>query len=263
MTSQGPRRLTRRWLFVAGTIIGVLRLLGWTLEVRGRDNVPREGGAIVVFNHHSYADFVMVGWPVVFGIGRPLRYIAKREVCVHPLIGWATRWGDVVPVDRASASARAGAFREAEDALRAGDLVAIAPEQTISPSGELLPFRTGAMRMAQATGVPVIAAVGWGSQRFWTKGGRLRRPLRVRSTIDYLEPMEIGPDDDVVAATRRLEEAVATRLHALQDEQSRGAPAGAHWVPRRLGGGLPDHDAILAAHRARTRGWGDGALGRG
>jgi 1-acyl-sn-glycerol-3-phosphate acyltransferase len=257
MQTPAPRVLTRRWRFVAGIILGVFQLARWRTDVRGLEHVPTVGGAVIAFNHHSYADFVMVGWPIVRRLRRPLRFIGKKEVCASRWIGWATRWGDVIPVDRSSPAARAGAFSEAEEALRAGDLVAVAPEQTISPSFELLPFRTGVARMAQRTGVPIVAAVGWGSQRFYTKGGRIGRLTRVPTVVSFLPPVHVGPDEDVTEATRALRSRMEAALHDLQEHYVDGAPAGAPWVPARLGGGAPDHATILAGHVRRTRTWGE------
>lgn len=263
MVTAAPRTLTRRWRFIAFVILGVLQLARWRTDVRGLEHVPRVGGAVIAFNHHSYADFVMVGWPIVRRLERPLRFIGKKEVCASRWIGWATRWGDVIPVDRSSPAARAGAFAEAEEALRAGDLVAVAPEQTISPSYELLPFRTGAARMAQRTGVPIVPAVGWGSQRFFTKGGRIGKLTRVATVVSFLPPIPVRPDEDVTEVTRALQAVMEAELHRLQETFVDGAPAGAPWVPARLGGSAPDHATVLAAHVARTRGWGERLEGLG
>jgi 1-acyl-sn-glycerol-3-phosphate acyltransferase len=250
-----PRELDWRWGVIVALGLGPFWLAGWRPRVRGLEHVPRVGGAVLAFNHHSYVDFIMLGWPVLRDVHRPVRYIGKREAAESPWLSWAARWGDVVPVDRQSLAGRAGAFREAVDALRSGDLVAIAPEQTISPSFELLPFRVGAVRMAQEAGVPIVPVVGWGSQRLRTKGGRFGRFLRVPVDTVFCPPVVIGADEDAVEATRRLQDTMTRVLHGLQESYVDGAPAGAPWVPRRLGGGAPDHADVLAAHLDRTRGW--------
>lgn len=250
-----PRELDWRWGIIVAIAIGAFWLAGWRPRVRGLEHVPRRGGAVLAFNHHSYADFIMLGWPIVREVRRPVRYLGKREAVESPWIGWAARWGDVVKVDRQSLAGRSGAFREAVDALRSGDLVAIAPEQTISPSGELLPFRIGAVRMAQEAGVPIVPVVGWGSQRFRTKGGRFGRLIRVPVDTVFCPPVVVAPDEDPAGATRRLQAGMERVLHDLQDRHADHAPPGARWMPRRLGGGLPDHAEVLAEHLARTRGW--------
>src|SRR3712207_8748802 len=72
-----------------------------------------------------------------------------------------------IPVDRAAGS---GAFREAMTALKAGELVGVFPEATISRSFELKEFKAGAAGMAQAAGVPVVPTIVWGGQSSYTKG---------------------------------------------------------------------------------------------
>lgn len=227
------------------------RILRWRIDVGGLEHVPTAGGAVLAFNHHSYVDFVMAAWDVVIRLGRPVRFLAKREV-------WQSKariivaLAGAVPVDRGDASSRQGAYAEAVAALRRGELVAVAPEQTISPSFELLPFRTGAVRMAQQAGVPIVPVVGWGSQRFAAKGQGFHLRLRLPVTVRYGDPIHVAPDEDPVAATELLRD----RMVAMLDEVQRGypdtpTPGDDWWVPARLGGSAPDHAEVLAEHQRR------------
>jgi 1-acyl-sn-glycerol-3-phosphate acyltransferase len=250
-----PQRLTWKWRVIAAIIIAAVNVVRWRIVVRGLEHVPRRGGAVLAFNHHSYVDFIMLAWPIVRQLRRPVRFLAKREIWSSRKVGWVTRWAEAVPVDRESASARAGAFDAAIAALAGGDLVAVAPEQTISPSLELLPFRTGAARMAQGSGVPIVPVIGWGSQRFATKGSKARLVTGIPVTVRFGEPLVVGPDDDPVEVTARLQQRMAAMLAEEQEGYPDGAPAGAPWVPARLGGGAPDHDDVLAEHQARIDRW--------
>lgn len=244
-------------------MIVAVNLARWKVIVRGLGNVPRRSGAVLAFNHHSYVDFLLLSWPIVRRLRRPVRFLAKREIWSSRWTGWAVRWAGAVPVDRESASARSGAFDAATGSLAAGDFVAIAPEQTISPSLELLPFRTGAVRAAQQAGVPVIPTVGWGSQRFATKGRGRRLVTGIPVIVRFGEPIWVGPDDDPVEVTARLQRAMTELLHEEQEHYPDGAPAGAPWVPARLGGGAPPHAEVLADHRRRAEGWEHGTRGPG
>ena len=255
------QRLTWPWRILAAVVIALTRLLRWRVEVEGLEHVPRRGGAVLVFNHHSYLDFVAVAWPVVRELRRPVRFIAKREVWTSRWVGWAARAGQAVPVDRASSSARAGAFDAAVVALRQGDLVAVAPEQTIAESFELLPFRTGAVRMAQLAGVPLVPVLGWGTQRCAAKGSRPRLVTRLPVTVRFGPPTFVPPEADPVEVTRRLHERMWRLLHEVQERYPDGAPAGASWVPRRLGGAAPEHSEVLGRHRERAARWRDQARG--
>ncbi len=256
-TTGAPAQLTWRWRVLARIIIIVVRLLRWRIDVRGLEHVPRRGGAVLAFNHHSYVDFVMVGWPIIRVLHRPLRFLAKREIWTSNKIGWVVRWARAIPVDRSSLRGRAAAFDGAIDALRCGDLVAVAPEQTISPSFELLPLRTGAARMAQLAGVPIVPVAGWGTQRALTKGGPKRLVRKLPVLVRFGAPLNVGPEDDPVAVTAELAHRLTGLLHEAQEEYPDGAPAGADWVPARLGGGAPEHDEVLRAHLERERTWSE------
>jgi 1-acyl-sn-glycerol-3-phosphate acyltransferase len=257
MAGQGQRTLDWHWQVIKVLVVPILWLLRWRIDVRDIHNVPSEGGAVLAFNHHSYADAIMVAWGVVLHARRPLRFLAKREACEGRWIGWLTRWVAAIPVDRASSSARATALKEAEVALRAGDLVTIAPEQTISDSFELLPFRLGAARLAIAADVPVIPCVGWGSQRSVGPDRRLAKVVRLPVTVRFGEPMRPAAGEDAAAFTRRLRERMQVMLDEVQRSYPDGMPAGAAWVPARLGGGAPGHAEVLAEHLTRIREWGE------
>jgi 1-acyl-sn-glycerol-3-phosphate acyltransferase len=141
--------------------------------------------------------------------------------------------------------------------------VLVAPEGGISMSFELQPFRTGAVRMAQRAGVPVIPSVGWGSHRLVTTGRRFspRRAWRIPVTVRYGPPIEVAVDEDPVACTARLHEVMERMLDEVQRDYPDGTPAGAWWVPARLGGGAPTPTSPLrvrrpgGAHAARSPRW--------
>ncbi|MEX1178343.1 MAG: lysophospholipid acyltransferase family protein [Nitriliruptor sp.] len=249
------QRHTWKWRAITALVVVFVRLCGWKVEVQGLEHVPRTGGAVLAFNHHSYLDFVMLAWAPVLRLRRTVRFLAKREMWASPWVGWLARWAEAVPVDRRSATARADAYGAAVAALEAGDLVAVAPEQTISTSFELLPFRAGAVRMAQRAGVPIVPVIGWGTQRLAAKGHgvRLGEGRGIPVVVRYGPPVHVGPDEDPRAATARLQEVMTVLLDEVQRSYPDGAPAGRWWVPARLGGSAPDHDEVVRAHEERFR----------
>lgn len=248
----GPLRITPLWWLLRGIVVFLARILfRWRVRVEGLEHVPRDSGAVVVYNHHSYFDFVMVAYPIVRKVGRPLRFLAKAEIWDSWKVRWIMNGAQAVPVHRSSQTGRQGALATAVEALEAGDLVAVAPEQTISQSFELLPMTTGAVRMAQAAGVPIIPVAGWGTHRFLTKGRGVQWPGRLPVTVHYGEPLHIDPGEHPRAATDRLAARLGEMLDAAQRTYPDGTPADAWWVPARLGGGAPTHDEVLAAHEQR------------
>jgi 1-acyl-sn-glycerol-3-phosphate acyltransferase len=239
---------------VISTAIGIFRGLGLKLDVSGQDNVPATGGAVVAMNHISYLDFALAGVPFWYGQRRLVRFMAKKEVFTHPVAGPLMRGMKHIPVDRA---AGADAYRAAVDALTRGELIGVFPEATISRSWCLKEFKTGAVRMAQEGGVPVLPLVLWGSHRVLTKGQKrdLRGARGTHVTITVGEPLDCPPGADPAALTAELHR----RMDAILDEAQRnyGAdPAGAPWwLPARLGGGAPtlEQAAELDATEAEAK----------
>ena len=244
---------------VYGTVITlarcVWRLQGLKFTVTGLENLPVTGGAVIAINHTSYFDFTFAGLPAFRqGRGRKVRFMAKREVFDSKVSGPIMRSLRHIPVDRDSGAA---SFAEACQKLKAGELVGVYPEATISRSFEIKEFKSGAARMAIAADVPIIPHIVWGAQRVWTKGHpkNMRRP-KVPISIAVGEPIQ-----PTLPATE-LTALLHTRMqHLLQEVQDAYGPhpAGEFWVPHRMGGGAPtlaeanQMDADEAAEKAARR----------
>ena len=234
-------RPTYRFRFVARLVIVLAALLRWRIRARGVEHVPREGGAVLTWNHTSHVDFLVTAYVVYRRLGRPVRFLAMGELWSSPWLGWVPRLAEAVPVHRGSASGRAGALQHAVTALREGHLVMVAPEGGISTSFELLRFRTGAARMAQLAGVPVVPTASWGSHRFSTTGHSLRLSDAVGLPVEvaFGRPCTVAPGEDVRDVSEELRSRTQTLVDELQRTYPDGAPEGAWWVPARLGGGAP------------------------
>ncbi|WP_129837843.1 lysophospholipid acyltransferase family protein [Streptomyces sp. RFCAC02] len=216
----------------------MFKALDLRLDVDGSEHVPRRGGAVLVSNHIGYLDFVFAGL-AARPAKRLVRFMAKESVFRHRIGGPLMRGMKHIPVDRASGEQ---AFDHALDALRGGEIVGMFPEATISPSFTLKKFKTGAARMAQQAGVPLLPVALWGTQRLWTKGrkrdlGRNHFPVTVRVG----EPLEADADESAMSVTERLRERVQELLDAAQrayPAKPRG-PEDTWWLPAHLGGSAP------------------------
>ena len=237
-------------------VIGLARTLfalqGLRFRVTGAQNVPREGGGVVVMNHLSYLDFTYAGLAAQPS-GRLIRFMCKDTIFDHPVAGPLMRGMKHIPVDRENGSA---SFRLALKALKAGELVGVFPEATISRSFEIKEFKSGAVRMAQAARVPMIPVVLWGSQRVWTKGhpkrlGRTHTPI----SIDVGEPIPVPRGADVEAVLADLRARMTTMLHAAQDAYPTVPHEERALMPARLGGTAPtlEQATALDLEEARLR----------
>ena len=224
---------------VYATVIQVARLAwrlqGLTFTVTGVENLPATGGAVIAVNHTSYVDFTFAGLPAYQQKrGRKVRFMAKKEVFDSKFTGPIMRSLRHIEVDRDNGAA---SFEVACDYLKAGELVGVYPEATISRSFEIKQLKSGAARMAIQTGVPIIPHIVWGAQRIWTKGHpkNLYRP-KVPISVAVGEP--IKPTLPVAELTALLHSRMQHLLERVQDDYG-PYPPGAFWVPHRLRGGAP------------------------
>ncbi|ALG83366.1 lysophospholipid acyltransferase family protein [Gordonia phthalatica] len=217
-------------------------------RVFGAEHVPAEGGAVLAINHTGYVDFMPLGLALRTR-GRRARFLVKSELMDIGIMRYLVHHARAVPVDR---TAGGEAYRAAVQALRAGELIAVYPESTISRSFELKEFKSGAVRMAVEAQAPVIPAIVWGAHRQWSKGverrmGRDGIPI----DVEFGEPMLFSADGDLHEQTAELREAMLELLHRVQSRYPE-APAGADWVPARLGGGAPTPESALVIEDAEA-----------
>lgn len=223
-------------------VIGMARTWFKALDLRfdmqGTEHVPQRGGAVLVSNHISYLDFIFTGLAAL-PAKRLVRFMAKESVFRHKVSGPLMRAMKHIPVDRAQGE---HAYRHALKALRSGEIIGVFPEATISRSFTLKDFKSGAVRLAQEAGVPLVPMALWGTQRLWTKGhkrdfGRNHIPVGIR-VGEALHPER---DEPAAGVTDRLRE----RVHELLEAAQRAYPAApkneadSWWVPAHLGGTAP------------------------
>ncbi|MGW0178616.1 lysophospholipid acyltransferase family protein [Nocardia sp. NPDC003345] len=218
------------------TIIGLARtvffLEGLKFTVTGDENIPARGGAVLAVNHTGYMDFTYAGLPVRTP-KRYIRFMAKHDVFDNKISGPIMRALKHIPVDR---TAGAESYKSAVEYLRAGELVGVYPEATISRSFEIKDLKSGAARMAIEAEVPIIPIVIWGAQRVWTKG-HPKRLGRTNTPISIAVGAPIPPYEPAADLTAELKVTMQKLLSGLQETYVH--EPGAYWVPARLGGGAP------------------------
>jgi len=215
---------------------GLFALQGLRFTSVGEENVPRTGGAVMVINHIGYMDFTYAGLSALKS-GRLVRFMAKDSVFKHPVSGPLMRGMHHIPVDR---TAGASSYRAAVEALRAGEIVGVFPEATISRSFELKGFKSGAARMARDAKVPILPVVIWGSQRVWTKGhpkrlGRTNIPI----SISVGEPIEVPAGSDPEQVTADYKSVMQHMLDVLRSTYEPMTGADLKFLPAAMGGTAP------------------------
>ncbi|MEY4970327.1 MAG: hypothetical protein RLZZ277_558 [Actinomycetota bacterium] len=222
---------------VVGVMKTLWKTLGLKFDFQGQEHLPdtHHGGAVLAMNHISYLDFALVG-TAALPMKRYVRFMAKKEIFDNRLAGPLMRGMHHISVDRSNGSASLVA---ALHALRDGEIIGIFPEGTISVSFEIKELKSGAVRLAQGAGVPVIPTIIWGSQRLWTK--KVKRNLMQRGvpiTVVFGEPIYFGKDSDVEAGEAVLRATMVKMLHEVQEKYP-DSHQGQRWAPVRLGGTAP------------------------
>jgi len=199
----------------------LMRFLVWILvhslyrlEKSGLDRVPDEGPALIVANHVSFVDALVIA----AAVRRPVRFVMDHRIFGIPVLNFVFRTGKAIPIASAKEDPQMmeRAFAEVARALRDGDVVCIFPEGRITDTGELYPFRPGVSRIVADTPVPVVpmALRGlWGS--FFS-----RRAGAAMSWRSWLRPFsKIGlAVGEPVAAGAATPEALQAQVAALRGD---------------------------------------------
>jgi len=151
------------------------------LRFSGVSNVPRTGGVLLLSNHQSFLDPVMLALP----LPRPMSFLAKAELFDVPVFGWLIRQLNAFPVRRGEGDV--AAVRQAIRRLREGHVLTIFPEGTRTRDGEIGPIQPGVAMIVRRAGVPVVPAVIDGAHIAWPRGQRWPAPARVR--VVYGRPL--------------------------------------------------------------------------
>lgn len=183
----------------------LMRFLAWLLiqtvhRVRSVDaeRIPVEGAAVLVCNHVSYVDAIVI----MAASPRPIRFVMDHQIFRMPLLGWVFRTARAIPIASAKEDPwlMEKAFVDIAQALHEGDLVCIFPEGQLTRTGEINPFRNGVSKIVERSKVPVIpmALRGlWGHLLSRSADHVLERAFRsgLRSRLELAVGEAVAPQD--------------------------------------------------------------------
>ena len=171
-------------------------------DISGLEHIPAKGPVLLAANHRSYFDVAALAL-VAARLGRPVRFLGKKEIFDAPVVGIVARSIGGIAVDRGQGSDQP--LRAAQAALRAGEVVVVLPQGTIPRGSEFfdpaLKGKTGTARLAAATGAGVVPIGLWGTEKVWPRSARMpdftlvRHPPKV--TVRVGPPVSLSRTDAV------------------------------------------------------------------
>jgi 1-acyl-sn-glycerol-3-phosphate acyltransferase len=212
-------------MFAIKLLIGTGKIIAHTIarmDIEGIERIPKEGGCVVVSNHIGRLDAMLA---IVLAERDDVIMFIAEKYQKYAFWRWTVRQVDGIWLNRFDTDFHA--LREVHKRLKAGGILAIAPEGTRSQSGKLLPGKQGAAFLAAKAGVPIVPVALTGTEDTVVKA-RLRRLQRLDVKIRVGEPFELPPldrkDRDAYLATQTTE--IMCRIAALLPPDYHGHYAG-------------------------------------
>ncbi len=156
----------------------------WRSRVVGRAKLPWRGGAILVANHVSLVDIL-----VLYGLYRPFKWVSKAELFKIPAVGWNMTMNDYVRLRRGDRESIRAMMEHCRRHLQRGSPLLIFPEGTRSANGVLQAFKDGAFKLALETGAPIIPIAVRGTFDTLPKHGLVLRQ-RMDATVTVLDAID-------------------------------------------------------------------------
>ena len=215
------RRLGFWRRFAVVLVLPVLKV--WTKRTwTGLENIPPTGGVIIVPNHASHFDPLVVAH-YIYGAGRWPRFLGKASLWKVPVLGFLLRKVQQIPVERGSVEA-VKSLDTLVAALNDGGAVVIYPEGTTTRQPDLWPMRgkTGAARLALLTGAPVIPMANWGAHTIYDpRTSKLKIRPRTPVSVTSGPPIDLSRWHDATpshAALEQMTDAIMQRVQGLVGE---------------------------------------------
>ncbi|HSU65921.1 MAG TPA: lysophospholipid acyltransferase family protein [Tepidisphaeraceae bacterium] len=182
--------------------------LMFDLKVFGAHRVPDEGGVLLISNHQSYLDPVLLG----VRLRRPLSYLAKSELFTNKAFSWLIRSLGAFPVRQGAGDV--GAMRETIARLQEGHALNVYPEGSRTENGQLQPIEKGVALVIRKAKVPVVPVVIQGSYDAWPKCRKIFRPHPIQ--VYYGQPVDFSSLDreQVIQTIDRLFHDMIAELRA-------------------------------------------------
>ena len=193
-------------------IVHIFSTFYFRLEATGLEHIPREGGCLIVANHASFLDPLIV----CAYVPRVIHYLTYAYFYYHPAIHWACKRVHCIPIKREGNDV--SALKNALRLLRDGEMVGIFPEGARSKDGALMQGEPGVALMALKAGVPIVPVGISGAFQALPKGAIFPKPVKIRLTVGQPFRLEehVRPEKKMTEETqRRAVNVIMTNIAAV------------------------------------------------
>ncbi len=194
----------RLWYRAVQIVCRLAGVLAWGVRCYGESHVPASGGVLVLSNHQSHLDPVLIG----LACRRRLNFVARETLFRFAGFAWLIHSLDAIPIDREGMGL--GGLKETLTRLKKGEMVLLFPEGTRTPDGDVHPMKPGFCALARRGGAALVPAAIDGAFAVWPKSRRF--PGRGQITIIFGQPLlsdqvvEMNERDLIEAIQQRVEE---------------------------------------------------------
>ena len=226
------------FVLVAMVLAPILRLM-FNIKTSGKENLP-QGGYILVGNHLSYLDPFSFAYSVYLHMKRVPHYLAKESIFRIPIIGKILPKVGQIPVYRGGKS-NEEPLRAAKEYLKAGQVVVVFPEGTLTRDPDQWPMRgkAGAIRLAVELGLPIVPCGQWGVEKVLGNYSKKFRPNPFHTVrVKIGKPMFFRELEGKTPSAKELSDAtdkVMREISAIVGELRGETPPAELWDPTKVG----------------------------
>lgn len=210
-----PPRYWTGYLFRKLTVVHQKLTPLWTFRTAGVMPENPRNPYVMVSNHESFVDILLISH-----LPWEMKWLSKKEIFKIPIAGWLMRMARDIKLERGSSSSASAAMQQCRERLDQKVSVMIFPEGTRSASGELLPFKDGAFRLAIEAGVPILPLAVHGTRTALRKNDW--RYGRSVAEVRVLEPVSTDglTLDDVAELRDRVRAIIAAQVEDLAGDRT-------------------------------------------
>jgi 1-acyl-sn-glycerol-3-phosphate acyltransferase len=210
-----PPRYWTGYLFRRLTVVHQKLNPLWTFRVAGTMPENPRNPYVMVSNHESFVDILLISH-----LPWEMKWLSKKEMFKIPVAGWLMRMARDIQLDRGDSASAAAAMAACRERLDQRVSVMIFPEGTRSASGDLLPFKDGAFRLAIEAGVPILPVAVHG-----TRTALRKKDWRYGRSVAEVRVLEPVPTDglsldDVSALRERVRDTIAAEVAAMAQDRT-------------------------------------------